>query len=498
VKSAKPLEVPPRASALMESMRGSGYSLETALADVIDNSLSAEAKRIAISAGQNEYGTFISIQDDGLGMTASEVIEALRFGGRGPHVERSPNDLGRFGLGLKTASLSQCRRLTVASKRDGVTSCYRWDLDYLQQHPDVWELLIGPAVGSEAHLEGLNNQPSGTTVLWELVDFGRQAKQVEERDLLEDLERAELHLAQVFHRFLAGDARQVKLSLNGHRIVGWDPFLESHEATIKRPQQRLASQSGQVEVRGFILPHRDRFRSSVEFDKAGGPAGWNAQQGLYIYRNKRLLTAGGWGGLGGSRAWTREESSRLGRVRVDIPNSADSDWNIDIRKSVARPPPQVRARLSAIAQDVRRIARDVFVHRGEYGSRPRNADVQKVWGWSSSPGSSAYRVQRDHPAVVAARPARGESRAAFDALLVLIERTVPIDRIWLDVSENAGSPAIAPVSPDSELLEAAKSIVVGLVRMGMTRADAIARVAKLDPYDSDPDFEQRLTGAIRT
>jgi hypothetical protein len=307
------------------------------------------------------------------------------------------------------------------------------------------------------------------------------------------MESVERHLAMVFHRFLSGDARRVQIKLNGLKVTGWDPFLEGHDATRRGPEQTIRSDGGRIVVRGFALPHRDRFKTEKEYLTAGGPAGWNAQQGFYIYRNKRLLAAGGWLGLGGSRAWTREESSRLARIRVDIPNSADRDWRIDVKKSVARPPSSLRPRLSGIAQNVRRIAREVFVHRGNYTPPTKREEVGRIWEPGRQGDQLRYRIRRDHPAVVAAKPSDAAEQAAFEALLVLAERTVPIDRIWLDVTENPGGAGMAtPIAPDDELTDAARALTSILIRRGVPREEAIHRVAGLDPYNAIAGFADRL------
>jgi hypothetical protein len=485
--------VAPSAAALIESLRGVGYSLETAVADVIDNSIAARASVVEITFDWGDGTPRVSILDNGRGMTDAELERAMQFGGNGPHQSRDADDLGRFGLGLKTASLSQCRRLTVASVRDGERTTLRWDLDHIRDVSDAWELLEGCAQGSEPFIEPIAAENAGTLVLWELVDFGGGETGLSAEEFREEIETVERQLSMVFHRFLNGDARRLVIKLNGRKLVGWDPFLEDHAATRRRPEQLLPTRGGRISVRGFVLPHRDRFRNEQEYLAAGGPAGWNAQQGFYIYRNKRLLAGGGWLGLGGSRAWTREESSRLGRIRVDIPNTADQDWSIDVKKSVARPPAPLRPRLSAIAQDVRRVAREVFVHRGGYGPRVANEEVERIWEPAAGTDQVRYRIRRSHPAVQAAMPDEPVARAAFEALLVLTERTVPIDRIWLDVTEKpsgAGLNHTAP--PDDELTDAARALANLLIRKGVPREDAIQRVARLDPYNSMQGFADTL------
>ncbi len=486
--------VAPSAAALIDSLRGVGYSLETAIADLIDNSITAEASVVDLSFDWCSGSPIVSVLDDGRGMSDVELEQAMKFGGAGASAPRSGGDLGRFGLGLKTASLSQARRVTVASLTSAGRAILRWDLDYIRNVSDGWHLLEGCEQGSEPLLDPLWKQGVGTLVVWQLIDFGRRDEPPTHSSFLEDIEAVEQHLAMVFHRFLNGDARHLKIRINGRRITAWDPFLEAHPAVRRRPEQSLGRDGGRVVVRGFVLPHRDRFATDADYATAGGPAGWNAQQGFYIYRNKRLLSAGGWLGLGGSRVWTREESSRLGRIRVDLKNSSDADWNIDVKKSVARPPASLRARLSQIAQDVRSVARDVFVHRGAYGPRAKSVEVDRLWESVQTAARSGYRIRRDHPAVEAAMPATRADREALLSLLTLAERTVPVDRIWLDVTERAGqTEADDSGAMDMELFDAARALAAALVRKGLPPADAAARVARLEPYDAVPDFAARLT-----
>lgn len=483
--------VPPSAAALVGSLRGVGYSLETAIADILDNSIAAGAKSIEIQWDWNDGEPVGWFLDDGSGMHAERLVEAMRFGGTGPETERSLEDLGRFGLGLKTASLSQCRELTVVSKTSSGLTSFTWDLDQLRKTGGGWDLIEGDAGLPDEILDQLKPRKSGTLVIWRKVDFGRTADRPSYESFLADLQRVDAHLGMVFHRFLAGDARALKIALNGSRVSAWDPFLEKVESTIRSPEQHIAGPGGsKVRVRGFVLPHRDRFGSEIEFEKAGGPDGWTAQQGFYVYRQKRLLSAGGWLGLGGSRAWTRDETSRLARIRIDIPNTADHDWRIDVRKAVARPPDAVRKPLQRIAEDVRRKAREVFVHRGQYGSRQRATGVSRIWQVNPEGAKRRYTVRRDHELV---QLIKGRiDKTGFDlleGLLDLMERTVPVDRVWLDVTERG-----VPNEGDdgSELVNAALSMARLMERAGLSPREVAARLSTMDPFDKVEDIEQKL------
>lgn len=491
--------VPPSPSALIGSMRGVGYSLETALADLIDNSLSAGAKAIELTLDWNDGNPTAVVIDDGVGMDPQAMIEAMRFGGRGPQMERPPSDLGRFGLGLKTASLSQCRRLRLISKCNAAVHSFTWDLDHIAETGDGWDLIEDGDPLPAPVVEALNKCPAGSAVVWEKIDFGRNVDRPDRPTFFADLARAERHLGMVFHRFLSGDGRRVRITLNGNTIDGWDPFLERHEATTPFPEKRLRAPGGAVSVHGFVLPHRDKFRTQEEFDVAGGPGGWASQQGFYVYRHKRLLSAGGWLGLGGSRAWTRDEPSRLARIKIDIPNSGDQEWRIDIKKAVARPPDTIRKELQRIAADIRQKAREVFVHRGAYGPRLKNPDQKRLWKTNASGRHPAYSVSRDHELVLAVKSAlKGVDRPLLDALLDLVERTVPVERVWLDVTEHG----VPQSGEDTGELEATARILIdALERNGLAKREATRRVLEMDPFDQSDVLRKRLAppdgGAIQ-
>lgn len=486
-------QIPPSASALIESLRGTGYSLETALADLVDNSIAAGADTVDLILEWNGGDPYVIMADDGNGMTEDRIVEAMRFGGAGPTRTRDSGDLGRFGLGLKTASLSQCRRLTVASKRDGLTSAFCWDLDHIRVAGDAWNLLEGMPDGVAHLATPLGGRPTGTLVIWDRIDFGRVREKPSLKAFLAGIERAERHLAMVFHRYLSGDARKFRLTINGVRVRGWDPFLEEHGATIPRPEQTLDSGGERISVRAFVLPHPDRFANATALEVAGGPDGWAAQQGFYVYRQKRLLSAGGWLGIGGSRAWTREEFSRLARIRIDLPNTIDEDWRIDIRKAQARPPETLRPQLERIAGDVRRIARQVFFHRGRRVDATQPDGIARIWQVNPRPATRRYVIRRDHPLLAMLRDRLGADAGLLDEVLELTERTVPVDRIWLDTVENG--PPSAPGSDSmgySPLIDSARGILRTMMSAGLDRAAAASAIARMEPYDSVPDIADRL------
>jgi hypothetical protein len=436
--------VEPGASAMIESLRAYGYSLNTAIADLLDNSISAQAKNIWIHMYWHGDSSWISIIDDGSGMDANLLMNAMRPGSQNPLDERPEEDLGRFGLGLKTASFSQCRSLTVASHiSGGKTHFRRWDLDYVGHH-NQWRLLKTTRKGSEKIFSKLSEMDHGTIVLLEEMDriCEKQDKGDEayRRNFMDRISNLQNHLSMVFHRFLEGQ-NGLNIYINGedeeHKIKPWDPFVTNHIATQKRPCERKILHDGIVEVEGYILPHKDKLGPS-DHEKAAGPNGWNDQQGFYVYRNKRLLVAGSWLGLGGRRhGWTKEEHYKLARIKIDIPNRMDSTWQIDVKKSKAVPPALSAKWLEEYAEKIRKEARSVFSHRGQYGKRQKSEEMTRLWTSSLRSGSQVYRIDRKNLLVSKLLNQANSLRPDIETIFRLLEETVPVQKIWLDMAEHS-------------------------------------------------------------
>ncbi len=305
----------PRASVLIESLRDIGYTLDAALADIVDNSISADAKHVRIFAECDpERSPVIAIVDDGAGMSEAELIEAMRPGSRSPLDERGSADLGRFGLGLKTASFSQCRRLTVVSRSGTGTAAATWDLDFVAER-DEWLVQLVDDPASVPFTGELGDR--GTLVLWEKLDRLRDTAtpDAEWRDFDKAVHQASRHLELVFHRFLSGEPNtpRVAMSLNGASLEPFDPFHSKHPAVVREPNDPEVFRLGDhdIKLQTFTLPHHKRL-TPAEWDHYGGPEGYVRNQGFYLYRARRLIVWGTWFGLA-----KQTEMTKLARVRID-------------------------------------------------------------------------------------------------------------------------------------------------------------------------------------
>ena len=478
---------------MIEALRGLGYSTATALADIVDNSIAAGACNVELEFSWKGSGSHITIQDDGAGMDEVELDRAMRLGELSPLDARGSSDLGRFGLGLKTASFSQCRRLTVASRKADAVGCLRWDLDVLAASTDDgWHLMEGPAAESRQRLEPLSTVPHGTLVLWEILDR-IVTRGFSEQDFLDLMDVVERHFAMVFHRYLAGHHRSLQITINGRAISPWDPFMLGHAATWSSPAVDLAPG---IEAQCHVLPHKDKLDRQQQ-DHAGRPHGWTAQQGFYVYRNERLLVAGSWLGLGRGRSWTKEEAHRLARIRLDIPNSADADWKIDIRKSTARPPVSVRSDLTHLMEDTCRRARRVFAHRGRTtGPAGDLSPVAEAWRADRCEDGMRYRVNLSHPVVKIVLDNAGVLVPRVRAMIRVLEETVPVQRIWLDTAEGRETPRTGfGGSAPAEVQGIAEVLFNDLVnRQGLSIERARAQMLHTEPFQNYPDLIAELSG----
>jgi hypothetical protein len=485
-------------------MRGVGYSLETAIADLIDNSITAGARNVWIDFRWLGRASSMLLLDDGLGMSEQKLVDAMRPGTEGPLGERSERDLGRFGLGLKTASLSQCRRFTVATKRGGDAAevVRSWDLDFVSAI-DEWRLRLDISEAAAHAFKALSHQQQGTAVFWEALDrvVGTEdpTNPLAEEHFLRRLDSVKRHLSMTFHRYLEGAGSSLRIFVNGtedrHRVHPWDPFLTRHPATESTPIERLFHDGHRMTLQGFVLPHRDQL-TEREYEDAGGPSGWSSQQGFYVYRNQRLLVAGGWLGLGETRAWTQEEHFKLARLSIEFPNNLDAAWHIDIKKSHASPPRSIRARVVELAKSVRDTSRRVYSHRGRLPTRGASAKVAvRPWEVREGTRNPKYVISRSHPLVAKALAIPG-AEEDVEALLRLTELTVPIQRIWLDSLESGDKPvAETDLPPLEDVVALAQTLSKSLCSAyGMDAEAARRAVLGQWPFSEYPPLRSLLEG----
>lgn len=456
---ARPHHLPPSAASLTASLRDLGYSLETAIADLIDNSISADATEIQILCDINHSSPVLVIADNGRGMVEAEVIAAMRHGATDPRKKRGPKDLGRFGLGLKTASFSQCRRLTVVSAKGGERAGAEWNLAQIEEDDDWFIAVLEPGeIAEQPFIETLGE--TGTLVIWRDLDrlFEDELGQKRDEIVNEKLAVVERHLSLVFHRFLAGEVKgrkKLTIRLNGGPIAPFDPFCRRNAATQMLPEESVWVDDVAVSMQPYILPHHSRLSAS-EYDYYQNRSDFISNQGAYVYRNGRLMAWGDW-----FRLVPKGEATKLARVQIDFANSLDEAWTIDIKKSRARPPHPVRERLRQIVAKI--TARSVTVHRGR-GQRLFQESEAPFWERYADHGGIRFAINTRHPLITSlSTKLPSEDVASLRILLDSIAASLPVEMIYSDYSTHPRelSQAMADEAQTLDRLKSLKHVLYG-------------------------------------
>ncbi len=464
-----------------------GYSLRTALADVIDNSITAGASSISLFADTHHAEPAIGILDDGDGMTPDELFEAMRPGTRNPLESRAETDLGRFGLGLKTASFSQCRRVTVVTRKDSIVSCATWDLDKVAEE-NRWIVTVPDSADSVRWSGRL--QDHGTLVVWEkldrLIDADRQDGR---QDLVDQLDEAATHVEFVFHRFLSGrEGPRLTISLNDRELRPFDPFNSNHPATQHHQEEKIRLDSGEVRIWPVTLPHHDKV-SADEWKRFAGPEGYVSNQGFYLYRNRRLIVHGTW-----FRLVRQQELTKLARVGIDIPNTLDAEWKIDVKKASAQPPAAVRDRLRRIIARIGVPSRQAYAGRG---AKLTEASRLPVWRRVQDKNHITYHIDGKNPVISAFRDGLDAARAReFERILRLLAATFPFDALHVDIS--ARPEEVRPSGIGAEDLRIIASSMWHILRnRGQSTTEIEEWMRSADPFRTRWEETSRALNDIR-
>lgn len=387
--TAKGHEVIPGARRLIMSLRDMGYDFAQAIADVVDNSIEAKASLVTIDVEFDGDNSWVRIADNGKGMTPEQLREAMRYGSERDY---GSDDLGKFGLGLKTASMSQCQCLSVASRwnRDRANiAAYSWDLDHIQ-NTNRWEILpiedsdLGPAIRQPL------KDTTGTVVLWQRLDrilgykhpYGENAR----KQLSQMCREIEQHLSMVFHLFISGQAsrKRLRILVNGNEVKPWDAFCQMEQKTKKLQPIRFQIEHdgvhGDVLLQPYVLPHQDDFSSPEAFRLASGPNNWNQQQGFYIYRANRMIQSGGWSNL---RA--PDEHTKLARIAVSFSPVLDEAFKINVAKMRVQLPAKIREAVKEAIIPVTKLAREVYDRKSGHVAHSTSAANPKATSETNSP-----------------------------------------------------------------------------------------------------------------
>ena len=379
--------------------------MPSAVADLVDNAISADATDIAITLGRPDggHGRWMSITDNGCGMDSATLAEAMRIGSSS---EYEGNSLGKYGYGLKGASWSQAKIFTVVTKRAGAQANHlSWDVDDMEG----WIAKSDPLEPWEQEATALGNH--GTVVLWKDMRPPQTIPTTRGLDpYSSEIMLLERHLALVFHRFLEGKAagrKKVTITINGNRVepnnpVG-HPLTSAYDAkTIRIPTE---SEDRKVFVQAFLLPTEDEIaahhkdggadevRRALELIGLHGKR--NETQGLFIYRHDRLIKWGGW-----HQVWeTNDEKTKLARVVINFDKMLDDAFKINISKQIVQLPMQLQAEIKTLASVARKDSQKKYRKpRQTSVASPANTPASRNTGRSSGVTLDAEATHTPSPA----------------------------------------------------------------------------------------------------
>jgi len=416
----------PPAKSLITGIRAIGYNFSTAVADIIDNSISALARHIDIYS--EVQGTpYLVFLDDGIGMNYAELENAMLLGSNREEREDSETELGRFGLGLKSASLSQCREFTVVSKRNDEIFGISFDLDLIERE-NKWNLIVldTTELRSIPNIELLDKYATGTLVLWRKFDKIEGLTKNFDDSFREAVADAKKHVELVFHRFY----NSVDILFNKRRVEKRDPFL-----TNSAPRQQTGH-TEKLRINGceiLVTPYTLPFWNTITNEEKallGYPKSIYDDQGFYLYRNRRLISWGSWLRMG-----FKSEVNKLARVQVDIPSTLDALWMLDVKKSSAKIP-------DIIKEELRASIRDSFIRSKKTVRFPGIKELQaenRVWERivNEHQGSVRYVINRNNPIIIELLDnlGKGETRL-LEILFSQIECLLPKYSIMNDHTDS--------------------------------------------------------------
>jgi hypothetical protein len=488
---------PPRADAMIHSMRAFGYDLGMAVADLIDNSLFAGASEVKVSYSWNKGNPWVMIIDNGKGMSDKRLFEAMRLGSKSPLEDRDPKDLGRFGLGLKTASFSQCKLFSVLTKTaNGITSSRFWDLDRVQKSQS-WDLGKKPGADAIALLAKLTDQKCGTAILWQkldrVVDHESNGAHNPEDSFNKKFVSVKTYLDTVFHRYLESKHKKISIKVGIAKCEPWDPYLTKNKFTYIMSSEKY--EDSRVEIMPYVLPHISK-RSEDESLAGGGIKGWNAQQGFYIYRNNRMIVSGGYL----SFDLKAEEHFKLARISIAITNDMDHEWSIDVRKAVATPPDRLRGDLLRIARVCRQKASEVYRARaGRSGSRSPREGANDVWLKKISGDKIVYKLNRNNKVLTKIFEEINCKKTWITKLFHVIETTVPHRLIIMDGLEHEDCHVDLPFEinpPPSELISLCFEFYNDYCASGKSHQEAVDIVCSMDAFSTHPKYRACLDDSL--
>ena len=426
----------------------------------IDNSITANSKNIELNFIWDEKieNCYVEIKDDGHGMSSKELEIAMLFAGKGIDDDRTENDLGKYGLGMKTASFFACNCLTVASKKEGGTiTAKRLDQDLISESKR-W---IGIDLDAAPELKNMDID-HGTIVTWNnlnFVDFGKNSKKY----FLEKIELIYNHISLFFHRFLENNT--LNIIVNGTKVNPWNPTFTSNIGTIRIDNTIIKYNGSPVIVNSYLLPSSLNCSEEEKEEMYRGNA--LKYQGFFVYRNDRLLIDGGWLNI---KKLTSHQQYNPVRITVDISTKLDSEFKVDFTKSLLKFPKEIENSLYEIVKTARSKASESYKNRAIKVIKPGVRCNDEIWNIVQNKNGVRVALNADHPLIKLYT--KDMSKRDFQLLVKLISKSVPTIH---DTDRTISFSA-------NEIKEMTENYFVSQSLKGKNKYDIYKEICNLEPF----------------
>lgn len=482
------ININPSPSSMLGSLRSIGYNLKTALADILDNSIAAGADNIEIVNNDLNSGTknleWIAIADNGHGMSRKEIATAFTLGGKGVNGWREETDLGRFGLGLKTASFSQCKRLTVISKtKNTELASLVFDIDYIKDNgwkvfdsskPESLLKIVRERLKDPDFFKG----KSWTVVLWENLD---KIEVNNHHNYYRQIENVIEHFSLIYHKF----KHSLNISVNNTNVEFWNPYEGANSTDEK--ELSFDSKGNKFKFKGHVLKHRSEFQNEKDYKQQSLVGTFFQNQGIFVYRNKRLIYRGGWLNL-----FNKEHHYILARVEIDLPNSWNSDksWDVNISKSSVRIPKFAESELRPECNNIRSQANDTFRFHGgikkhRIKKKVTEQKIEPIWNFGSKGNKTGvkafYSINKDHALYKDLLDSLGDNQLEkFNHLIKYIESYLPVDNIF---ARKSTEEVEQPYHDDDELRKKFEELFQTYVQNDFDEKQAYEVLINIEPFN---------------
>ena len=469
------IEIPPSTN-LIKALGSSGYTIESAIADIVDNSISNGASRIDVSFERNGPNSYIEVSDNGNGMNKPDLQNAMRLAEKSIDDVRDEGDLGRFGVGMKTASCSFCNELQVVSKgSSGLVNSYIFPFD-----SDRWVI-------KEVEVsQDLIIYPTGTKVIWRRLRLSNDPN--ENNRILCDIDGTfyEMcddvahHLSKVFGLILLkGD---VEIFVNGNKLEGWTPFAVPgngpfSQCTFKEHSFLIGGKHIRVEC--YLLPNKSKMnQNQLDYVTCGGEGPLADFEGFYVYRNNRLLSCDNWQGMKGFGLSEKYNYARIG-IWFDSSVETDKYFGVNFAKNHVQFPSEFCQYLKPIAKSIRQKSANSYDFKANprpYKRRSKSDDIQ-VWTVTKNSSFSKFTVNENHPLVK--RFTEGLDKKRKTALFKLLEREFPFKELEVSL------PGINEYSEDElrQMMEEEFQQKVDVENLSL--ADARNAILSMSPFSDE-------------